>query len=239
MVVHSPSGLNTTWYRIPSAELGRGLSRDPLGEQGGLNLYRYVANNPIGFLDPSGLCGDSWTILGGWSGPDSWVLNNDQGAEPSSGLETFKTTIDNVGDASDIIALSPAGKWSVGVNYETGAFSFYDHFVTGNQYFAADRIGTYAEGLSKGMAAAKVLTDFYQGEETGQWTEPSQDISLTAIAFYSGTGPGVVIGIGWEWGKDDLNTDVQGIFQYITDLENGVDPATDWTLGNPLPDHCK
>ena len=31
------------------------LSRDPIGEAGGLNLYGYVGNNPINFRDPLGL----------------------------------------------------------------------------------------------------------------------------------------------------------------------------------------
>ena len=34
---------------------GDGISRDPIGEQGGLNLYGYVLNNPISLIDPLGL----------------------------------------------------------------------------------------------------------------------------------------------------------------------------------------
>jgi uncharacterized protein RhaS with RHS repeats len=35
--------------------IGRWLSRDPIGEEGGLNLYRYVGNRPIHTVDPLGL----------------------------------------------------------------------------------------------------------------------------------------------------------------------------------------
>lgn len=39
----------------------RWLNQDPLGEAGGINLYQFVGNNPIRFVDPYGLAiGDWW-----------------------------------------------------------------------------------------------------------------------------------------------------------------------------------
>jgi RHS repeat-associated protein len=56
--VHAPSGLNLTVTRSYSANIARWQSRDPLSEGSGqLNLYGYVANNPISNADPFGLCG--------------------------------------------------------------------------------------------------------------------------------------------------------------------------------------
>lgn len=52
---HDASGLVLTWYRAYDPELGIWLSRDPIAENGGLNLYGYVANNPIKLIDPLGL----------------------------------------------------------------------------------------------------------------------------------------------------------------------------------------
>src|SRR5205823_10578268 len=52
---HAPSGLDLTLYRAYSPVLGRWLSRDPIGESGGLNLYGYVFNNPVNLDDPLGL----------------------------------------------------------------------------------------------------------------------------------------------------------------------------------------
>ena len=47
--------LNLTWYRAYSPELGRWLSRDPIAESGGWNLYAYVRNAPVKLNDLLGL----------------------------------------------------------------------------------------------------------------------------------------------------------------------------------------
>jgi RHS repeat-associated protein len=41
-------------YRYYNASTGRWLSRDPIEEKGGLNLYGFVGNNPISFFDLDG-----------------------------------------------------------------------------------------------------------------------------------------------------------------------------------------
>lgn len=41
-------------------QLGRWLSRDPIGEEGGINLYGYVGGQPFKYSDPLGLVPDSW-----------------------------------------------------------------------------------------------------------------------------------------------------------------------------------
>ena len=51
---HAPSGLNLTLYRAYNPVLGRWISRDPIGEDGGVNLYGYVQNSPLISTDPDG-----------------------------------------------------------------------------------------------------------------------------------------------------------------------------------------
>jgi len=55
MHYHALSGLYLTKYRAYDPQSGRWLSRDPIGEAGGINLYAYVGGNPVSFIDPLGL----------------------------------------------------------------------------------------------------------------------------------------------------------------------------------------
>ncbi len=64
---HAPSGLNLTVNRAYSAQLGRWINRDPILEEGGLNLYEYVLNDPLNKNDPLGL--QEATIIGCTGGP--------------------------------------------------------------------------------------------------------------------------------------------------------------------------
>ncbi|MFC1461218.1 RHS repeat domain-containing protein [Verrucomicrobiota bacterium] len=49
------SGLLYYGYRYYSPSLGRWPSRDPIGEKGGMNLYMFVYNSPMTFVDSVGL----------------------------------------------------------------------------------------------------------------------------------------------------------------------------------------
>ncbi|MEK6589051.1 MAG: RHS repeat-associated core domain-containing protein, partial [Nitrospinota bacterium] len=41
--------------RYYDAKVGRFINRDPIGFEGGINLYVYVGNNPVSYIDPLGL----------------------------------------------------------------------------------------------------------------------------------------------------------------------------------------
>ena len=52
---HSASNLDLAVYRAYDPDLGRWLSRDPIGERAALNLYGYSNNNSMNGVDRSGL----------------------------------------------------------------------------------------------------------------------------------------------------------------------------------------
>ncbi|MBX7223799.1 MAG: hypothetical protein K1Y36_28045 [Blastocatellia bacterium] len=84
---HKPSGLNLTWYRAYDANLARWLSRDPIGEDDGPNLYAYVQNSPSNFTDPTGLktyvcCRPLKVFFVGWFFKHCYILVVPDGGPP-------------------------------------------------------------------------------------------------------------------------------------------------------------
>jgi RHS repeat-associated protein len=55
--LHLPSSLYLAPLRAYDPRVARWISRDPLGESHGANLYEYVSGDPITFLDPLGADG--------------------------------------------------------------------------------------------------------------------------------------------------------------------------------------
>jgi RHS repeat-associated protein len=62
---HSLSGFSMYLYRVYDPILQRWVSRDPIGECGGVNLYRMNNNNPIDEIDPLGLDNMYGAVSGG------------------------------------------------------------------------------------------------------------------------------------------------------------------------------
>ena len=63
------TGLGNHRHRFYSPALGRWLSRDPIEEDGGINLYGYVGNRPLYAVDPLGLVDWKAVVDPNWTAP--------------------------------------------------------------------------------------------------------------------------------------------------------------------------
>ena len=147
------------WY---APELGRWLSPDPIGLEGGLNLYEFCANNPVNLRDPSGL----FVVAGEWDtgypipihvavydGDDkgesgnSRIANGDNfasAAKHDTGVFTYDMRNDP--DLQGLIEYLKQLK-SQGLNigevaiYDHGQVSRYSHASIGQEYNKSELLG--------------------------------------------------------------------------------------------------
>lgn len=69
------SGLYNYRNRYYSPSWGRFISEDPIGLGGGdINLYRYVGNDPVGSVDPTGNCPACVVVIGGGAFALCWAM---------------------------------------------------------------------------------------------------------------------------------------------------------------------
>ena len=103
--------------RIYSPVLGRWIQRDPIGYEGGINLFRYVMDNPTAWIEFGGLsandvaisklpigsdlsrkqaqslAGANWVVLGRPQLVSGWTLSaSGKKRQNGSGLQTWRTT---------------------------------------------------------------------------------------------------------------------------------------------------
>jgi RHS repeat-associated protein len=150
------SGLYLMGHRHYAAELGRFISRDPIGFAGGLNLFNGASTNPVTFVDPSGLLTADAALLSRLD--HFFTLGGGRNMGYSSGQEFLdasiakaneilynanlgqncntqhgRTTRQIIRDIRDIVN-SPNWKWGYDSEFKTGyAYTWRDEPASGNQ----------------------------------------------------------------------------------------------------------
>jgi RHS repeat-associated protein len=125
MPLHRLSGMSQFPFRDGyDPSLQRWIQRDPMGEAGGLNLFRFNFNNPLSFIDPDGSAPQLVSVTGvvgvgvtsvGYAdynfGQDYGIGLHGPLASPVPGL-VVGSMVPGVGEAMDLWVLGdPHSKW--------------------------------------------------------------------------------------------------------------------------------
>jgi len=103
------TGLHYNYHRYYDPKNGRYLTPDPIGLAGGMNLYDYVINNPVIFIDPLGLV--HWKTV--FKGTTSFVF----GAAAVLGGATAASTPTGIGQVLGFAgALAGSSAISIGIS---------------------------------------------------------------------------------------------------------------------------
>jgi RHS repeat-associated protein len=105
------TGLYYNLNRYYDPNIGRYLRTDPYGE--GLNLYAYVFNDPVNWIDPLGLCAVEQIVLGNFTDKVTWL-----GTIGQIGIGLLG--IDLPGDIRDLIGDVYNWEWSWSHAGQTG-----------------------------------------------------------------------------------------------------------------------
>jgi RHS repeat-associated protein len=176
-------------HRVYDPQAGRWLQRDPIGYEGGPNLYGYVGNEPWGFTDPMGLFSLMRLIYTG----DAYASDEEYDAALNAAAETIPGWVVDAADAVD----TKTGRRVLGVLQTAVGVAI----VKGGAVLSLSGFGA-AVGAPMVAVGADMVQAGLQQTWTGEWAETllakGVDASLNAMGVHSDDRPlytGVTLGV--------------------------------------------
>ncbi len=108
------TGLMLCTHRFYDPNVGRFLTRDPMGYAGGINLYGYTGNDPVNRLDPNGYMNPGAVFAGAGAGGGGIVLGGIGEAGAGAGAIGVGVALAPV---AVVVGLAAVGVWA---GYQSG-----------------------------------------------------------------------------------------------------------------------
>jgi RHS repeat-associated protein len=238
------AGLYYYKARMYAPQLGRFLQTDPIDVAGGVNLYAYVGNDPVNFIDPLGLCllGFEKTGGGTYAGPDGPVVYATGGCRGIVTIE-FSPMMSPRGERGSGEQCPAAGSAIAGIRAAASRTAD----ITGNASNIAALAGLIPTPLSPGLGASAVglkavsgaasgillIADMAHGVQSGNFSLLGSDF----VNFLAGSVPTGRVAVGA--GRLSKAKELKPSSREEKFMERSVDAAHGLNVTHNLPTMCK
>ncbi|MGE3527194.1 MAG: RHS repeat-associated core domain-containing protein [Gemmatimonadales bacterium] len=168
----SIDGVSYFRNRAYDTRTGRWTQEDPIGVAGGVNLYQYAGNDPVGFTDPFGLC----------------TKNDPNCRFGQRAFSAFKATVNNAANSALSTAaaagewIKKAGKWLAKEAAIQGALALTTEGGGNAIRITEGALAHIAEGHMVGGALTKGKSVFNAGEDIIGLVRGAENAAATAQA---------------------------------------------------------
>ncbi len=183
-VMTEASGLHYMRARFYDANMGRFISRDPIGIGGGLNLYTYTNNDPVNYADPSGQVRTFLQTLRTVLIHELRLVHGQGLYDPAYGTGELMQLARASG--LDVTALKARANWYV------AEYAQYRAHLASQKAAAAAR----AAAITRKVAVRQAVQSTAAGSAVGGFLFTAKAALLTPVAAAGGAAVGTAVAVG-------------------------------------------